>query len=934
MRKLLSFALILLAINGWGTGFSLTQHLLVYSHPSSTIAQTVTSTAGRGYIVVVRGNGFQASPTLTSTIDTPVLAINYQGTTGIAQCITVWYVLSSAGGANTLTATLTGVPDLSITFIECTGLTAFDGVKAATIAATPSWTTNVTTGNDVLFSFWLNENAGICNAAYYNKSGAGTINVPATPISYNNGQSSMDFMWNNSCQGLASGTYTNFVQPNVNSANAIVTAAFTVNAGGNQTLYVSQYGAGLTNGSSIGNAWAETNLNDAAFWPGAGSTIYLEGVFTNELVVQGSGIVGSPVQFIFDTGCVFESGAWLADQVGSTYGGAIYPNGSQYILIDGKSQGIIRCTNNGTGLGSYASSPDLVPLCSAISGVASNWTVQNLIITNIYNRQSITDYVGRASGVFLWGENLMVSNCVISDASGLIALQPLNQSNNLQKNYYFISNKLFNANHFINITLPENTQMTNIWILGNFYDHADRWDGRINASSVNGGDGGPRYHQDYNYMADDQTHYYTNGWVDHLHIVGNVWGANISSNIATYATANNYALDTSAGTPVWTNKFTGYADVLQNSATSLNNMYLDSTADEARNVYVYNNICLKNSSNLPFWSNPISFAGTNLWVVNNTGFDVINNQTGTGRPWAGSGQSVYVYNNICFYGSGIQVGSLVGTEANPLLVQPSLASGSTCPIVTANFQNPLNMLQTVVSDYNVCPNVTVQGFTVSLGTLIAAGPATSLPFNTLANWQSYNGNSCSISPLWNTTGADPHSTANTITWGGGYAPSTSDTTAKGEALNLTSQATAQGELGMMYDYNGVKRPSSGSWDAGAFIISGSVSPVTPSFNLNPNSVVSKTNTTQVYIWGATAGADSSTLYYQLQYTPSGTVILPWSTATSWSTNSPVVVSNQFVAVVTNDASAYVTSSVAYFDFTNGIAVSFPVVGSLPIQNQR
>ena len=809
-----------LTLNAPASYFAITQHLLNYGAVSGTISQSVVCTAGRGYIIVLRGTAACPSPALSTTIDSPVLALNYHATSG-SQSVIVYYVLSSAGGANTISATLTSggtMADLSLSFIECTGLSSFDGIQAGTVGSSATTlSTNVTTGTDALFSFWLNEAGGMDNINYYNALGAGSVNVSGVKISANNGQSSGDYFWAGNGAGVPAGTYTNFLTANVSSVNTIVTAAFRITTGPGPTLYVSQYGVGLTNGADAADAWSEAILNDPAFWPGQGSTIHLIGTLTNQLTVNGSGTATYPVTFVFDPGANFTSGAWPVTGSSPYYGGAIYPNGSRYIVVDGKGTGIIQNTNNGTGLGTYLTSPNQVPVSGAIAGVCSNWVVKNLIMTNIYNRQSVTDYVAQGLGIYLVGSDFCISNNVLSDAQGLVYVGGGGAITGLQQNYFIVSNVLLNANHFLNLSFADGCVISNIWVYGNTYDHADRWDGRVNAPSVNGADGGPRFHQDYNYIADDNTHYYTNGWLDHVHIFNNVWGENVSADLSV-VTGLGYTLNTVTG--FYTNNLTppGQTDVVQHGATSIDNLYLDSTADEVRNIYVYNNVW-RWPGTLPGMSNPGGFAGSNIWVFNNTCVRPANNATGTGKPLEATGISVHVYNNIAFYGTGIQVGSQSGTEANPQISYAYLHTASDCATIGSDMNNTLNNLQTVVSDYNVFPNVSVQGFTATMGTTIAGPAAHTFAWDTLAQWQTFNGNSCSISPLWNTTGADPHSTANTITWSAGnLVPALTDTTAQGTGLNLYSAMVAQGETTALYDFNGAPRSSTGNWDAGAFVV--------------------------------------------------------------------------------------------------------------------
>lgn len=815
--------LLTFAWNSPATGFSITQHILNYAASSGTISQTVTCTAGRGYIITLRGTASCPSPSLSTTIDTPVLALNYHATAG-SQSVLVYYVLSSAGGVNTITATLNSggtIGDLSISFIECVGLNAFDGIQAGTVSGSATTSsTNVTTGTDVLFSFWLNESGGADHINYYNALGAGSVNVSGTQITTDNGQSSADYFWSGNSAGLTSGTYTNFLTANVSTYNTIVTAAFSITPGPGPTLYVSQYGAGLTNGVDAADAWPESMINDPAFWPGQGSTIHLVGTFTNQLTIQGSGSATYPVTFLFEPGANFTSGAWPASgSATSASGGAINPNGSRFIVIDGKGTGLIQNTNNGTWLGTYAASTIYVPLSAGILGTCSNWVVQNLIMTNIYNRQSYTDYVGTASCVGLFGEQITVSNCVLSDAQSILTMQPVNGQTGLQQNYLVISNKLLNGSHLLSLDNARGTICTNIVVIGNLFDHVDKWDGRIWASQFNGGDGGPRYHLDYVFLQDDNVlPYYqvADGRFDRIIAIGNTFGSNFYGNF-TSQSLPGFTYDPNLNE--WTNNINGTGDAIQHACTSVWVEDEDSTADEVRNVYFLNNLWLYPSTGN--WGNQAGIAGSNVWVCNNTCHNIGNSTTtGGGQPFSVNGQNVHAYNNISFYGIGIQVGSLTGTQLNPQLTVSTLTAPGGCTVVNSDMTNTLNNLQTVVSDFNDFPNANNNAFSLFMGTLIAAGSALSSGFNDLVGWQTGNQNSCNVSPLWNTTGADPHSTTNLITWSSSsdLIPALTDTAAQGTGTNLYAVFSAANIPQALTDFNGVPRPSTGNWDLGAFVV--------------------------------------------------------------------------------------------------------------------
>ena len=74
-----------------------------------------------------------------------------------------------------------------------------------------------------------------------------------------------------------------------------------------KSVYVTQAGAGLANGTSVANAYSAAGFNTAANWGvdandiGAGDTVYLSGTFTTRLAIQASGTSTSVRTIITDT---------------------------------------------------------------------------------------------------------------------------------------------------------------------------------------------------------------------------------------------------------------------------------------------------------------------------------------------------------------------------------------------------------------------------------------------------------------------------------------------------------------------------------------------------------------------------------------------------------------------------------------------------------
>jgi len=158
--------------------------------------------------------------------------------------------------------------------------------------------------------------------------------------------------------------------------------------------YVAQYASGSGNGDRCANADA---LADLTWGPGnmveAGDTLHLCGTFTSKLTIGASGTSDNPITVKFESGAKFSAPTWGAAS------GAINISSRDYIIIDGGTNGIIECTDNGTPAGKkYSPSGTLISggLTHTYSddtyGVyvykGGNYEIKNLTIQNIYHRIS------------------------------------------------------------------------------------------------------------------------------------------------------------------------------------------------------------------------------------------------------------------------------------------------------------------------------------------------------------------------------------------------------------------------------------------------------------------------------------------------------------------------------------------------------------------
>jgi hypothetical protein len=142
------------------------------------------------------------------------------------------------------------------------------------------------------------------------------------------------------------------------------------------TRYVAQTAGTFSGGSACNGQTAITpgTFNSTAL--AAGDLTYICGTITasagaNAFIwPENGGSSGNPVEILFDAGAILEAPYWGTD-------GAILV-ASNYILVDGGSNGIIESTANGTGLANSTSST------AGLLDTGSNDEIRNLTVENIY----------------------------------------------------------------------------------------------------------------------------------------------------------------------------------------------------------------------------------------------------------------------------------------------------------------------------------------------------------------------------------------------------------------------------------------------------------------------------------------------------------------------------------------------------------------------
>lgn len=179
------------------------------------------------------------------------------------------------------------------------------------------------------------------------------------------------------------------------------------------TYYVTQSGAGNNDGLSLENAKSIAQISVFSLSPG--DIISLNGTFTSQLIVTSNGSNGNPITYLFADGAKFSAPTWPGAANLRT-SGAIMVDRKDYIIIDGGTNGLIECTDNGTNLGNQV---DSVGVCGT---ACSYFTVKNLSILNLYVRVAGTEQNDYGRGIQNTAKlaknytNFNVTNCVIRNA--------------------------------------------------------------------------------------------------------------------------------------------------------------------------------------------------------------------------------------------------------------------------------------------------------------------------------------------------------------------------------------------------------------------------------------------------------------------------------------------------------------------------------------
>lgn len=542
-----------------------------------------------------------------------------------------------------------------------------------------------------------------------------------------------------------------------------------------KTNYVSAAGSGAMTGADTNNCqtlgWADGsgNWGSGGSQINSGDTICIVGICTNRFIANGNNF-----NLTFIPGSGFIAPAFGANLNIIDLGG--YSN----IVVTG---GIVACTSNGTDVADGGSMPFSVPNQNALNSTGNFVTVTGLTVSNMYNRQAITDDLWGASGdgggIEVSGSFVVVSNCTIQGVQDGIYYT---FGDALFTNVTIVNNVISNYNHGVIIgcgTRPAvNPLLYTVMVSNNIFLSGDMYQSPVNSSAAS------HLHRNALFVFDESTN--TAGQV--VGTISNMW------------VCYNY---------IWH----GYQPAANCTAGSGGTFFDSGYFDHIR---IFNNIGGV-SGNIS-WTGGGGFfgcGGADVLIANNTAIGVYSGGTWYGGNMGIGGTGV-LFNNLCFNGNGIlMTGSYGGTNTDTLTL--------------------INAF-TAFSDFNDFPgdgSFLMHLYNSSGGqTTFDGGPG----FSTLANWQTYYGNEDGWPPpTWSSIHADPHSITGVPALNAQFMPGSNDVVLTGHATNLTS-------YGITDDFYHHPRPSTGTtnWTIGAVVYYAS----TPSA---PTSVSGRMSLTGCYI---------------------------------------------------------------------------------------
>jgi hypothetical protein len=618
-------------------------------------------------------------------------------------------------------------------------------------------------------------------------------------------------------------------------------------------IYVSQAGAGAQTGADAGDAYSAAWLNGNSSTLLPGQTVHLIGPITTPLGLYASGVPGSPITYHFD------AGACLSNQTLTVNAAFLTVDYRSNVVIDGGGSGSIQLTGNGTvsaNGGTCAAGNGGIAGISAYG--ANNVTIQNLVISNMFNRQTNSEPpvpYGDGTGIYWLGFGLTVSNCIVTGCSS--AILGIYGAPTVGSNFVVTGCTVTNCNHGIILggadTNFNNVSITrNIVSLGDMFQSTDA--SAFSYALTNGTNsaiatcsaaqiapgGTPSWWQPATNLL---TQFYWNPsqtWTNPVNTVITGCYTNAARDAIAFDTnGNGYAgllpLDCISGqfTNMWFSNYYGYWNPYFNPDQSFHRdpifLYNTDAVGCVSNILIAGNF-------ITVGVNPLSTsAGTGAIFLNSSSFNfahvrVYNNIStlAQGMSWSGGnsggisaiGTDVLVANNTMVfwktngnYGVG---GFFSFGGSNCYSFNNIICSGDGVWAVAwyyvggmpGTLANVATAFSGMTSDFNVWNGQQSYPFVHFVESVYTNNNAT-LTLTATDNYQAdFHGFTNIYSPA-NGFNWEQHSTTNSVQLAANFAPLSTDTVANGNGTNLTA-------WGITNDYAGNARPSSGNWTIGAY----------------------------------------------------------------------------------------------------------------------
>jgi hypothetical protein len=269
-------------------------------------------------------------------------------------------------------------------------------------------------------------------------------------------------------------------------------------------LFVAQSASGSGDGSSCSNARPVSFFNTAANWGGGkaispGTTVGLCGTISSTVVVQGSGVSGSPVTVLFTPGSKISQPAC---------GPCLSMDNRSFVTVNGGKNGVIEGTNNGTHLGMHVNS-DGIHAASCNNCVIENLTIQNIYVHDGSGNNVEIDQT-QVRSIWANGSNFSIHDNKIHDAGWSVFFD----GSSSQHDFRVYNNDIYNVDHGF---IVSGESPGPIWFNNNHVHDFANWDTSSNS-----------YHHDgiHCYTVDNgQPHH-----IDDFYIYNNRFDGDIGGN--------------------------------------------------------------------------------------------------------------------------------------------------------------------------------------------------------------------------------------------------------------------------------------------------------------------------------------------------------------------------------------------------------------------